>query len=480
MLSKTRSHDASPTRVPHCCQADVHLVGSRPIERFGTWGRHRSLTESVYLSLAVLGDYGYAEDMEQLLHGTRWERLIMMRSESSLPLTIEFLFSLEVEPSFGSRTLNFRCIDSHTTLAFTLLGHVYCLRVGDLTRHLGLYTWEETMEQELHEKPLLFPNDVDRVAFWAEHSTDPDRFDVVSQARFWIQLTWRILSFVLSTSFFGRPLSTNRVYADDLIVFWSLHKSQLVNVAVFLLRFLYSQSLGNRTHIVFGFVVTLLFRSLVSAPLFCNPRCRFKNRRWTPSLPFAFFTTVRLQLRCSPDSFFFLSRSFPSLAAMIVSDSDSATPSSNSRQAGQLEVERSDRVRHAEGAVESFKSSPDFTVVAMERMEELTTAWLKTELGAQWMVKEGTKSFNCGLFHAQQVFHDRLAQLPKGFSLPDLGFPPPCRSLAEFNPSPYPDGGSSSASEEEEEEEVEGGQSDQNLGASLAMSKAGGPSGSAV
>ncbi|VFQ64405.1 unnamed protein product [Cuscuta campestris] len=134
----------------------------------------------------------------------------------------------------------------------------------------------------------------------------------------------------------------------------------------------------------------------------------------------------------------------------------------------QLEVERSDRVRHAEEAVESFKSSPDFTMVAMERMEELRAAWLKTEPGAQWMVKEGTKSFNCGLFRAQQVFRDRLAQLPKGFSLPDLGFPPPCRSLAEFDPSPYLDGGSSSASEEEEEEEEEGGQGDQNPGASLA------------
>ncbi|VFQ82919.1 unnamed protein product [Cuscuta campestris] len=145
-----------------------------------------------------------------------------------------------------------------------------------------------------------------------------------------------------------------------------------------------------------------------------------------------------------------------------------------------LEVERSDRARHAEEAVESFKSSPDFTMVAMERMEELTAAWLKTEPGAQWMVKEGTKSFNCGLFRAQQVFRDRLAQLPKGFSLPDLGFPPPCRSLAEFDPSPYLDGGSSSASEEEEEEEEEGGQGDQNPGASLATSKAGAHSGSTV
>ncbi|VFQ93404.1 unnamed protein product, partial [Cuscuta campestris] len=119
------------------------------------------------------------------------------------------------------------------------------------------------------------------------------------------------------------------------------------------------------------------------------------------------------------------------------------------------------------------KSSPDFTVVAMERMEELTAAWLETEPGAQWMVKEGTKSFNCGLFRAQQVFRDRLAQLPKGFSLPDLRFPPPCRSLAEFDSRPYLDEGSSSASEEEEEGGEEDGPGDQNLGASLATSKAG-------
>ncbi|VFQ88694.1 unnamed protein product [Cuscuta campestris] len=120
----------------------------------------------------------------------------------------------------------------------------------------------------------------------------------------------------------------------------------------------------------------------------------------------------------------------------------------------------------SEEAVEYFKSSPDFTMVTMERMDELTAAWLKTDPGAQWMVREGTKSFNCGLFRAQQVFCDRLAQLPKGFSLPDLGFSPPCRSLAEFDPSPYLDGGSSSASEEEE-----GGQGDQNPGVSLATAQ---------
>ncbi|VFQ85708.1 unnamed protein product [Cuscuta campestris] len=146
----------------------------------------------------------------------------------------------------------------------------------------------------------------------------------------------------------------------------------------------------------------------------------------------------------------------------------------------QLEMEKGDRARCVEEAIESFKSSPDFTTIALEQMDKLTAEWLQTEPGAQWMVKEGTKSFNCGLFRAQQVFRDRLAQLPKGFSLPDLGFPPPCRSLAEFDPSPYLDGGSSSASEGEEEEEEEGGQRDQNPGANLATSKAGGNSSSSA
>ncbi|VFQ79939.1 unnamed protein product [Cuscuta campestris] len=146
-----------------------------------------------------------------------------------------------------------------------------------------------------------------------------------------------------------------------------------------------------------------------------------------------------------------------------------------------LETKRSDRVRHVEEAIKSYKSSPDFAVVAMERMDKVAAEWLKTEPGAQWMVKEGTKSFNCGLFRAQQVFRDKLARLSKGFSLPDLGFPPPCRALAEFGPSPYLNEGSSSASDEEEEEAAlndQDGPGDQNTGAHLATSKAGGASSS--
>ncbi|VFQ76188.1 unnamed protein product [Cuscuta campestris] len=239
-------------------------------------GRHRSLTESMYLSSAVLADYGYAEEMEQLLRGTRWHRLFTMREESSLPLTIEFLCSLELEPSTGSRSMNLQSIDSRTTLTFTLMGRGFQLTIAELASHLGLYSRDETLAPEFDTAPYLLPADVDPADFWAEHSCDPDRFEGMGRAMFWIQPTWRILSFVLSTSFFGRPLDTDRVYPDDMIVFWSLHTRQEANVAVFVARFLYSQSMGNRTHIVYGFVVTILYQSLEgSAPI---PRAQMMMR----------------------------------------------------------------------------------------------------------------------------------------------------------------------------------------------------------
>ncbi|VFQ68870.1 unnamed protein product [Cuscuta campestris] len=137
----------------------------------------------------------------------------------------------------------------------------------------------------------------------------------------------------------------------------------------------------------------------------------------------------------------------------------------------------SSEAHRLEEAIESFKSSPEFTAVAMERMGKLVVEWLNTRPGAQWMVKESEKTFSCGLFRAQLVFRDKLARLPKGISLPDLGLPPPCRAFAEFDPSPYLDEESSSAFDEEEETAAQGnqdGQGDQGPGTNLAASKAGG------
>lgn len=222
----------------------------------------------MYPYSAVLSDYGYVEEIEELLGGTRWHYLLLMRAESSLPLTIEFVCYLELERSMGSRRLNLDSIDSHTQLTFTLLGQYYCLSVEDLGIRLGLYTEQEMRSREIHDAPYQLPADVDVATFQAEHSIDPDPFEAPARARHWIRLTWRIFSFVLSTPFFGRLLNTDRVYVVDMLVFWSLHTRREANVAIFLARFLYSQSMGTRTHLVCGFVVTLLFRSFMrDAPI---------------------------------------------------------------------------------------------------------------------------------------------------------------------------------------------------------------------
>ncbi|VFQ93641.1 unnamed protein product [Cuscuta campestris] len=79
--------------------------------------------------------------------------------------------------------LNLHAIDSHTTLAFTLFGHGNLLTVRELAVHLGLYTWEETMEQAFHDAPFILPEDVNQATFWAQHSSDLKSFDAMGLAR---------------------------------------------------------------------------------------------------------------------------------------------------------------------------------------------------------------------------------------------------------------------------------------------------------
>ncbi|VFQ73955.1 unnamed protein product [Cuscuta campestris] len=136
-------------------------------------------------------------------------------------------------------------ITADTTFAFTLAGRSFQLTVREMVVRLGLYTQEETEQPEFYDDPFCLPADFDAVAFWREHSSDDKEFiNKKSKARYWIWPSWRILSFVLSTSFFGRPSNTDRVYKEDMFVFWSLHDRESVNVAVYLARFLYSQSYG--------------------------------------------------------------------------------------------------------------------------------------------------------------------------------------------------------------------------------------------
>ncbi|VFQ90206.1 unnamed protein product [Cuscuta campestris] len=99
------------------------------------------------------------EEMEELLEGTRWQRLLQLRAESSLPLTIEFLCSISAVPEIDSRQMTYTLITANTIFAFTLVGQSF---------HLGLYTQEETKQPEFYDAPFRVP---DALGLWVRDYT---------------------------------------------------------------------------------------------------------------------------------------------------------------------------------------------------------------------------------------------------------------------------------------------------------------------
>ncbi|VFQ83700.1 unnamed protein product [Cuscuta campestris] len=144
---------------------EVQLIDVASRTRFDEWGHSRVLHESVCLAQDTLTDYGYAEEMEELLEGTRWQHLLKMRAESSLPLTIEFLCSISAVPEIESRQMTRSLITADTTFAFTLAGQSFQLTVREMAIRLGIYTQEETEQPEFYDDPFCLPADFDAIAF---------------------------------------------------------------------------------------------------------------------------------------------------------------------------------------------------------------------------------------------------------------------------------------------------------------------------
>ncbi|VFQ83936.1 unnamed protein product [Cuscuta campestris] len=142
-------------------EQQIKQGGIRKETRFDEWGHSRVLHESVCLAQDTLTDYGYAEEMEELLEGTRWQRLLQMRAESSLPLTIEFLCTISTVPEIESRQMTHTLITADTTFAFTLAGQSFLLTVREMAVRLELYTQEETKQREFYDNPFCLPADFD-------------------------------------------------------------------------------------------------------------------------------------------------------------------------------------------------------------------------------------------------------------------------------------------------------------------------------
>ncbi|RAL49177.1 hypothetical protein DM860_017821 [Cuscuta australis] len=119
--------------------------------RFDEWRHSRLLHESVCLAQDTLTNYGYAEEMVELLEGTRWQHLLQMREESILPLTIKFLCSIPALPEIESRQM------THTLGEMVVHLGLYTQEVGEMVVHLGLYTQEETEQPEFYDAPFCLP-----------------------------------------------------------------------------------------------------------------------------------------------------------------------------------------------------------------------------------------------------------------------------------------------------------------------------------
>ncbi|VFQ90810.1 unnamed protein product [Cuscuta campestris] len=145
---------------------------------------------------AVPKDTDLWADVEASIRPCGWERLLSLRAEASLPLSIEFLCSLR-----------------------PLLGFERRDDVGIAMRH---------------DSRLIFT----------------------------LLAIGRLLTFLMSMSYFGRPSNSNRVYSSDMLFFWSIALQRQVNLAVFIARFLWSQTYGTRITVVYGPLITLLHSTL--------------------------------------------------------------------------------------------------------------------------------------------------------------------------------------------------------------------------
>ncbi|VFQ89892.1 unnamed protein product [Cuscuta campestris] len=227
-----------PFRRAHDLQ--LPLLTPEAQERFTTWAQHRSLQAPVILDQRSLVAAGVWADVEASIRPSGWEHLLSLRAKASLPLTIEFLCSLR-----------------------PLLGQRHTLTVAELGWRLGLYTQEEISHSSFADLPIVVLEDFDVQAFWTAHArTDAPFEHQLSRASDWAEPSWRLLTFLMSMSYFGRPSNSNRVYSSDMLFFWSITHQQQVNLAVFITRFLWSQTYGTRIMVVCGPLITLLHRSL--------------------------------------------------------------------------------------------------------------------------------------------------------------------------------------------------------------------------
>ncbi|VFQ92982.1 unnamed protein product [Cuscuta campestris] len=242
---------------------DLPFVTPEAHDRYRDWGSKKVLTPPMILDHAALENMGYWEEVDDFLHDPKWRRLLSLRAQASVPLTMEFICSLRFSV-YGSRVRDVEGVHPSVHMTFTLRGTRFDIPVLDLGRLLGIYTHEETSSPDFLALPRRLPLDVDVKAFWRTHSHSTRDFsNKYSSSSDWRSPAWRILSHLLCCSYFGSHKNANRVYDTDLIFFWSLESHTPVDLSSFVGCFLFDQSTGNRHHIQARPIITLLAYALM-------------------------------------------------------------------------------------------------------------------------------------------------------------------------------------------------------------------------
>ncbi|CAH9092125.1 unnamed protein product [Cuscuta epithymum] len=240
---------------------DIPFATIADRRRFQVWGQYRTLLAPMILDQAMLEAWGYWSDIDALLGDSLWRRILLIQERASLPLTMEFLCSLQFT-HYGQTVQEGSVIGSETQMRFTIRGIEHSISVAELGWRRGLYAPAYTQTEEFRTLSTRLPEAFDIEEFWRRHSTDTRSFlRQHPHSNKWRETHWYILSFVLSCGLFGRPHNTNRVSKKDILFFWSLVHRTPVNMAVLMARFFRSQGKTVRRTIQAGPFVTTLVRS---------------------------------------------------------------------------------------------------------------------------------------------------------------------------------------------------------------------------
>ncbi|CAH9133285.1 unnamed protein product, partial [Cuscuta epithymum] len=139
---------------------DIPFATIADRRRFQVWGQYRTLLAPMILDQAMLEEWGYWSDIVALLGDSLWRRILLMQERASLPLTMEFLCSLQFT-HYDQTVQEGSVIGSETQMRFTIRGIEHSISVAELGWRMGLYAPVYTQTEEFRTLSTRLPEAFD-------------------------------------------------------------------------------------------------------------------------------------------------------------------------------------------------------------------------------------------------------------------------------------------------------------------------------